>query len=82
MHTKVDEEDRYKCFERFSDGGAQKAKSSRLRSRVVWLYYLGWRAYLQIVHITAGSGVLKCSFKLLRYLEAWGKQMPLADGSE
>ena len=41
MLTKVDEKDQCERLERVSSGEERKMESSRLKSRVVWLYYLG-----------------------------------------
>lgn len=40
MHTKHEQEGWFKRLVRVSGGGAQKVESRRLKSRVVWLYYL------------------------------------------
>jgi hypothetical protein len=40
LHSKVDEEDQYERLRRDSSGEEHKVESNRLRSRVVWLYYL------------------------------------------
>jgi len=60
VHTKVDEDDRYKRLERVSGGEEQKVESSRLKSRYLWLYYLGQEVSLSrtsryLCHGTAWS---------------------------